>query len=314
VLEHNIEMIPGKSISECARLCNQRSDCKAFEYGVNYGGGGYGRERDCHLQSSSDPVGCKGAYYNFDLYVKKSAVERWDYRKIDGGCVKKSNLELTHDSTPEECSLRCDASRKCMAFEFGRNYGGSGRRRLGRPNDCNLQSGTNKDGCNGREFNFDLYLRLRKKPQIPSFDVRGEWVSVYPPMRTYPVGSSRTDGQALTTSFMAGMEASASAGFDSGKSSFIMDLTAEMSTAITKKRTQSDPLSFEPKGENDSLWQWVFDYYQDFSKKATTMTLEFAMTPSRAMPPRCIPGRCRPGNPFEGCQRCIGWNTTIDYR
>ena len=72
---HNLIKYPDKSIAECKDLCSARLDCKAFEYGVHYGGRGDYRPKDCNLQDSakSDP-GCDGSYHNLDLYVKSGII------------------------------------------------------------------------------------------------------------------------------------------------------------------------------------------------------------------------------------------------
>ena len=64
-----MDKIPGKSVSECEHICSARSDCQAFEYGVNYGGGNL-KPMDCYLQNTQNWKGCDGAKYNADLYLK----------------------------------------------------------------------------------------------------------------------------------------------------------------------------------------------------------------------------------------------------
>ena len=70
---NNIRMIKNKSVEECGKLCDKESRCKGFEYGVGYGGGGYGKPGDCQLQSSSRRRGCNGSYWNFDFYAPTGA-------------------------------------------------------------------------------------------------------------------------------------------------------------------------------------------------------------------------------------------------
>ena len=62
-------VIPGKTVAECSALCDANRNCKAFEYGTDYGGQGRYKTGDCQLQSSADSTGCNGAYHNLDLYV-----------------------------------------------------------------------------------------------------------------------------------------------------------------------------------------------------------------------------------------------------
>lgn len=66
----NIKLYPNKSIQQCRELCDAQEACKAFEYGVAYGGFGGYNPKDCQLQSSADRGDCDGAYHNLDLYVK----------------------------------------------------------------------------------------------------------------------------------------------------------------------------------------------------------------------------------------------------
>ena len=76
VTGHNIVKYADRSISECKKLCSERSDCLAFEYGVQYGGsGGLYRPKDCNLQSGADRRGCNGQHHNLDLYVKRGKIE-----------------------------------------------------------------------------------------------------------------------------------------------------------------------------------------------------------------------------------------------
>lgn len=71
----NIVKYADKSVEECRDLCDREDLCKAFEYGVAYGGhkGSY-QPRDCQLQSYSFVGTCNGAEYNLDLYVKPEPV------------------------------------------------------------------------------------------------------------------------------------------------------------------------------------------------------------------------------------------------
>ena len=68
---HNIIKYTDKSVEECKKLCDDYGPgCKAFEYGMNYGGGGGYLARDCQLQNSANSAGCNGAHHNLDLYTK----------------------------------------------------------------------------------------------------------------------------------------------------------------------------------------------------------------------------------------------------
>ena len=70
VNHHNIELHAGKTVAECAAICDANALCLAFEYGVDYGGDGEYEAGDCQEQSSAVLNGCDGAHHNLDLYVK----------------------------------------------------------------------------------------------------------------------------------------------------------------------------------------------------------------------------------------------------
>ena len=70
VNHHNIELHAGKTVAECAAICDANALCVAFEYGVDYGGDGDYEAGDCQEQSSAVLNGCDGAHHNLDLYVK----------------------------------------------------------------------------------------------------------------------------------------------------------------------------------------------------------------------------------------------------
>jgi hypothetical protein len=68
---HNIVTYTGKTIDECKAICDSKTSCKSFEFGVAYGGSGKYKPGDCLPQSSADQAGCDGAKYNLDLYIKE---------------------------------------------------------------------------------------------------------------------------------------------------------------------------------------------------------------------------------------------------
>ncbi|CAL6402684.1 unnamed protein product [Bathycoccus prasinos] len=71
---YNIIKHAGKTVEQCKEICSAMSNCVAFEFGVAYGGGGGYQTGDCQPQSSANPAGCDGSYYNLDLYVKDPSV------------------------------------------------------------------------------------------------------------------------------------------------------------------------------------------------------------------------------------------------
>jgi len=141
-----------KSVEECADLCDKRDDCVAFEYGVNYGGSGRYKARDCQLQSSDDYKGCSGIHHNLDLYIKPDI----DYEHIDAGCVGGANIVLYHDTSISDCAEMCDNNDECVAFEYGVARGGAGKYKS---RDCQLQSSSNYKECSGEYHNLDLYIK-----------------------------------------------------------------------------------------------------------------------------------------------------------
>ena len=64
----NIQLITGRTVAECAALCDAEASCKGFEFGVAYGGSGTYNPGDCQLSSSVDTAGCDGAFHNLDFY------------------------------------------------------------------------------------------------------------------------------------------------------------------------------------------------------------------------------------------------------
>ena len=72
VTGHNIHKYTGKTVDECAKICNETPNCKAFEFGVPYGGslGSY-KSGDCQPQSSANYANCDGQHHNLDLYVQQ---------------------------------------------------------------------------------------------------------------------------------------------------------------------------------------------------------------------------------------------------
>jgi len=66
----NISKTTLKTVAECAKLCDANAACKAFEYGVAYGGGGAYKAFDCQLNNSANSADCDGGHHNLDLYTK----------------------------------------------------------------------------------------------------------------------------------------------------------------------------------------------------------------------------------------------------
>jgi len=69
VKNHNIAKYENKTVDQCKALCDANPKCKAFEYGVAYGGSPH-KPRDCLLQDDVYHADCDGKKYNLDLYMK----------------------------------------------------------------------------------------------------------------------------------------------------------------------------------------------------------------------------------------------------
>jgi hypothetical protein len=120
----NIELHKGKTVAECAAICDANPSCLAFEYGVEYGGGGSYEAGDCQEQSSAEVTDCSGTYNNLDLYVKDggttggSTTTTGSFTFQAGRCYPQSEAPvintaglmsstLRRTGTPQECYDYC---------------------------------------------------------------------------------------------------------------------------------------------------------------------------------------------------------------
>merc|ERR1719510_2935203 len=155
----NLVKYTDKSVMECARLCDARDDCHAFEYGVAHGGSGSYKAKDCQLQSSAKLENCDGAHHNLDLYIKTEpstaptpattpgpSLDTPGYMHVYQGCVNGANLVKYTGKSVMECARLCDARDDCHAFEYGVAHGGSGSYKA---KDCQLQSSAKLENCDG---------------------------------------------------------------------------------------------------------------------------------------------------------------------
>merc|ERR1719461_1862486 len=78
-----------------------------------------------------------------------------EYEYVPRGCVPGDNIVLYKDKSVAECAALCYDNWDCMAFEYGVDYGKGGPFE---PRDCQLQSSANLEGCDGSEWNLDLYV------------------------------------------------------------------------------------------------------------------------------------------------------------
>jgi len=191
---HNIEKYPNKSVAQCAQLCHDRADCKAFEYGVAYGGSGGYQPRDCQLQSSASFGACDGAYYNLDLYIKQGCeIERnYDYPGADIRTV-------LNVASAEKCAEMCADEPQCKSFTYGKKRGQSYTRKCFlksqlKPNrkvsDC-CDSGLPSKECKGCEIerNYDYPgSDIRQVPNVVSAEKCAEICADEPQCKSFTYG------------------------------------------------------------------------------------------------------------------------------
>jgi len=137
-------------------------------------------ERDSGWWSSDDNMGCadthrlkpghvsliivskeEGSSYIVELQIPGERTNRnrevSGYNRVSPGCVSGHNIILFKHLTLQACGVKCNENSGCRGFEYYKNHFGSGRGY--KPNDCQLQSGTNTDGCNGVHYNLDMYIK-----------------------------------------------------------------------------------------------------------------------------------------------------------
>lgn len=85
---------------------------------------------DCVLQSRREnpQFACDGAYYNLDLYVRSNRPGDNSFRHSPKECVIGYNLLRVAGQTVAQCQQLCldYPGQRCVAVEFGVDYGGAG--------------------------------------------------------------------------------------------------------------------------------------------------------------------------------------------
>jgi len=153
---HNIRRVRDLSLDQCKRLCAKTAGCVAFEYGVNHGGARkHYRPRDCQLNTWTNMKGCDGKWNNLDFYFMTDC-ENVCYKHISPGCVRAHNIRRVRSKSVEACKSICAITPNCVAFEYGVNHGGP--RKHYRVGDCQLNTWTKHENCDGHHNNLDLYL------------------------------------------------------------------------------------------------------------------------------------------------------------
>jgi len=79
------------------------------------------------------------------------------YTHLAGACVGGHNIRRYANKTPLECAVLCEAEASCVSFEIGVDHGGTAG--PVRANECQLQNGAGFAGCNGWQWNRDLYVK-----------------------------------------------------------------------------------------------------------------------------------------------------------
>ena len=92
----------------------------------------------------------KNNRYNYNVLIE------YGYEHFPKACVNGENIVKYPNLSVDDCKIRCNERDDCVAFEYGVSYGGSGNYN---PRDCNLQSGSDKSGCNAGHHNLDLYVK-----------------------------------------------------------------------------------------------------------------------------------------------------------
>ena len=90
------------------------------------------------------------------MYILIGLIE-YGYEHFPKACVNGENIVLYPNLSVDDCKIKCNERDDCVAFEYGVPYGGSGNYNL---RDCNLQSGTDKTGCDASHHNLDLYVKI----------------------------------------------------------------------------------------------------------------------------------------------------------
>ena len=115
----------------------------------------------------NDP--CRGVrkrlLVEFTCASKDAVKHSTTYSRKEWGCVLGANIIKYKNKSEEECKKMCDDyGTKCKAFE----YGMSKANKIYKPRDCQLQSSSKHNGCNGRRYNLDLYTKHNHYASSPT--------------------------------------------------------------------------------------------------------------------------------------------------
>jgi hypothetical protein len=177
VTGYDVAAHTGKSIAQCIALCSAAPTCKSFEYGVASSPSQGAVAGTCNLKSSEDAIGCDAVKAGTDLYIKATP----PYTQIAQGCVMNCPGATKHaGQTAAECETLCTANPECKSFNYGVAYQGS----VNMAGDCeiNLCDSADSRGCNGKENNYDLYVKAQNTAYTIAYQtcVSGHALASYP--------------------------------------------------------------------------------------------------------------------------------------
>jgi len=162
VIRSNIALYKGKTVQECAAICDGLTRCAGFEFGVYHGGSStFYSPGDCQPNYASDSRGCDGARFNLDFYVKRNGITH-----LPKKCVAGHNMQTIKGKTVQQCAAICASMPRCAAFEYGVAYGGPNP--TVKPGDCKPQSSNDPRGCSGSYHNQDLYVLQSGYTHLPA--------------------------------------------------------------------------------------------------------------------------------------------------
>ena len=89
-----------------------------------------------------------------------SILAKLRYEHFPKACVNHHNIEDYDGKSVDECASLCFIHDSCVAFEYRVDHGGS---KIKPDGHCSLQSNSDRSGCDGTEWNMDLYVKKGKK-------------------------------------------------------------------------------------------------------------------------------------------------------
>ena len=91
-----------------------------------------------------------------NVLIHTSILVKLKYEHFPKACVSHHNIESYDGKSVDECASLCYAHENCVAFEYGVDHGGS---KIKPDGHCSLQSSSDRSGCDGLDWNYDLYIK-----------------------------------------------------------------------------------------------------------------------------------------------------------